>query len=149
MGTAALREEKRLATRNSLPSAPLYLVVVTVLGCAAVAWASLRHTSSLAFPIDDGYIYSNYVLQAAQGHPFTYNPGETSGGITSIGWYVLCTISYLLISPFHSLLAGLGPPVARSNPELSAQAAHLYLSAYLPAMVCLAATGLGVYRLAR
>src|SRR5213079_1675917 len=37
----------------------------------------------------------------------------------------------------------------RSNPELSAQAAHLYLSAYLPAMVCLAATGLGVYRLAR
>src|SRR5436190_20309513 len=103
--------------------APQALLAGFAVLCAlAVCAASLRHTGSLAFPIDDGYIYSNYVLTASAGHPFTYNPGQTSGGITSIGWYVLCTISYLLISPFHALLAGLGPPIARSNPELSAQA---------------------------
>src|SRR5438128_2764621 len=82
-----------------------WALVGVAVGCAlAVGVASLRHTGSLAFPIDDGYIYSNYVLSASQGHLFSYNPGETSGGITSPGWYLLCTLAYLLLAPFHGLL---------------------------------------------
>lgn len=125
------------------------LAFTAFLTCAAVAVASLRHTGSLAFPIDDGYIYSNYVLAASQGQPFTYNPGETSGGITGLLWYVLCTLSYWLLAPFHAFLAPLAPPAIDSNPELARQAAHLYLAAYLPGVICLAATALGVFRLAR
>src|SRR6266487_2011631 len=124
------------------------LAVLAVLACTAVAAASLRHTGSLAFPIDDAYIYSNYVLEAAQGHPFTYNPGETSGGITGVGWYLVCTVFYLILSPMHGILAGFGPPVVQSDSALSSQAGHLYLAAYLPGVLCLAATAIGTYKLA-
>jgi hypothetical protein len=120
-----------------------------MLCCLAVGLASARHTGSLAFPIDDAYIYSNYVLAAAKGHPFSYNPGETSGGITSLGWYLLCTLSYWILAPFQAWLGGLAAPVVREQPELAMQAGHLYLAAYLPGALCLAATGVGVYRLAR
>jgi hypothetical protein len=116
---------------------------------AAVAAAAARHTGSLAFPIDDGYIYSNYVLQASQGHFFTYNAGETSGGITGVGWYLLVTLAYWLLAPFHALLGGLAPEIVRTNAEVAQQAGHLYLAAYLPGVVCLAATAVGVSRLAR
>ncbi len=111
--------------------------------------ASVRHTGSLAFPIDDAYIYSNYVLYAAHGHLFTYNDGELSGGITSFGWYVLCTLAYWLVSPLHDLLGVLAPPVVRADAALSAQAGHVYVAAYLPGLLCHAATALGVYRLAQ
>src|SRR5438876_1513032 len=138
-----------LGTWNlELGNRPLLLALVALLSCSAVAAASLRHTGSVAFPIDDGYIYSNYVLAGAQGHFFTYNPGETSGGITGLGWYILCILSYWLLSPLHGLLGGLGPPIARADPELSRQAVHLSLSAYLPGVLCLAATAIGAYRLA-
>ena len=120
------------------------------MACAGgVGVAALRHTGSLAFPIDDAYIYSNYVLYAAHGHLFTYNDGELSGGITSFSWYVLCTLAYWLISPLHDLLGVLAPPVVRADAALSAQAGHVYLAAYLPGLLCHAATVLGVYRLAQ
>ncbi|HYP39580.1 MAG TPA: hypothetical protein VEX13_04400 [Chloroflexia bacterium] len=124
------------------------LVLLAALCAGAVSLASLRHTGSLAFPIDDGYIYSNYVLSASQGHFFTYNLGQTSGGITGVGWYLLCVATYILLAPFHSLLAILGPPTFDADSALATQAGHLYLAAYLPGVVCLAATALGVQRLA-
>jgi hypothetical protein len=113
-----------------------------------VGAASLRHSGSLAFPIDDGYIYSNYVLAASQGHAFTYNLGETSGGITGLAWYLLCTISYTLLAPFHDWLGGLAPLNLPSDAALAEQAGHLYLAAYIPGVLCLALTALGVRRLA-
>lgn len=125
-----------------------------VLCVGAVGLAAVRHTGSLAFPIDDGYIYSNYVLAASQGHPFTYNIGETSGGITGLGWYLLCLLFYGLLAPFHDLLGGLAPAAVRGAGSvqdqlgISAQAGHLYLSAYLPGALCLIATGLGVRKVA-
>lgn len=126
------------------------VIVCLSLACAlAVLFASWRHTGSLAFPIDDGYIYSNYVLAGAQGQPFTYNPGELSGGITGIGWYLLCILSYWLLAPLHSLLGVLAPiEVQAVGGGLAEQAGHLYLSAYLPGVLFLALTALGVYRLA-
>lgn len=124
------------------------LTTLAILSAGAVAFASLRHTGSLAFPIDDGYIYSNYVLSASQGHPFTYNLGETSGGITGLGWYLLCVLFYGLLSPFHSLLGILAPHIVSGDPEVSNLAGHLYLAAYLPGVLCLIAGALGVRRLA-
>lgn len=126
-------------------SGGLLIAGLGLLCVGAVGLASLRHTGSLAFPIDDGYIYSNYVLAASQGHPFTYNIGETSGGITGLGWYVACLLFYVLLAPFHGLLGGL---VHSIDPGTSAQAGHLYISAYIPGALCLIATGLGTRRLA-
>lgn len=124
------------------------LVAVAVLSALSLAVASLRHTGSLAFPIDDGYIYSNYVLSASQGHFFEYNIGETSGGITGLGWYLLCLLSYWLLSPFHVPLGMMGPPTFAHDAQAAQLAGHLYLAAYLPGVLCLAATALGVHRLA-
>jgi hypothetical protein len=119
-----------------------------MLSALSLAAASLRHTGSLAFPIDDGYIYSNYVLSASQGHFFAYNIGETSGGITGLGWYLLCILAYWLLSPFHTLLGELGAPTFAYDAHVAQLAGHLYLAAYLPGVLCLAATALGVHRLA-
>lgn len=126
----------------------LLIAGVALLCALALAVASLRHTGSLAFPIDDGYIYSNYVAAAAQGQFFTYNPGETSGGITGLGWYLLCLVAYGLLAPFHALFGGLAPTLVSGNGPLAAQAGHLFLAAYLPGAACLAATGLGTRKLA-
>jgi hypothetical protein len=123
------------------------LIALAILCSLAVAVASLRHTGSLAFPIDDSYIYSNYVLSASYGEPFTYNSGELSGGITGIGWYLLTFIVYLLLAPFHAFLGSLGPPSFRQDMDISRQAGHLYLAAYLVGAACLAVTALGVRRL--
>ncbi len=59
------------------------------------------------FPIDDGYIYSNYVRHAVEGRWFAYQDsgGEVSGGVTSLLWYLLLTVADLLI---HSVAGGLG-----------------------------------------
>jgi hypothetical protein len=126
----------------------LLIAGVALLCALALAVASLRHTGSLAFPIDDGYIYSNYVAAGAQGQFFTYNPGETSGGITGLGWYLLCLVAYGLLAPLHSLFGGLAPTLVSGDAPLAAQAGHLYLAAYLPGAACLAATGLGTRKLA-
>lgn len=124
------------------------IAVVAFLCVSALALASLRHTGSLAFPIDDGYIYSNYVIAAANGQPFQYNAGETSGGVTGLGWYVLSLLAYWLIAPFHTFFAALAPAVLAESEPLSAQAGHLYLAAYLPGFLCLVVAGLATWKLA-
>lgn len=147
---APLQDERARGAIHTFGDARALLVLLVVACCVALALAAARHTGSLAFPIDDAYIYSNYALALAQGQPFSYNPGETSGGITGLGWYLLCTLFYGLLAPFHGLLGGLAPPAVRAvDPELARQAGHLYLAAYLPGLLCLAATALGAYRLAR
>jgi hypothetical protein len=115
--------------------------------CAAIAAAALRHTGSLAFPIDDGYIYSNYVAEAARGHLFTYNAGELSGGITSAGWYALSLLANLVLAPAKALMGGLAPQLLQADTRLAEEAGHSYLSAYIPGVLLLAVTALGLYRL--
>jgi hypothetical protein len=132
-----------------IPLLPAAALGVLAFACsAAVGFASARHTGSLAFPIDDAYIYSNYVLSASQGHPFTYNAGEVSGGITGLAWYIMLLLAYWLLAPFHTLLGGLAPDTVGQNAQLAQQAGHLYLAAYLAGAVCLALTAVGVYWLA-
>lgn len=124
-------------------------LALLAVGCSlALGAASLRHTASVAFPIDDSYIYSNYVLNASGGDFFTYNQGETSGGVTSLGWYIICTISYWILLPLHNFLAWLAPPEVQSDIVLSRQVGHLYGAAYLPALIFHALTAIGVFRLA-
>lgn len=138
----------RAATLLSGRAGGLLIVVLGFLCSLAVMGASLKHTGSLGFPLDDGYIYSNYVLNASQGHFFTYNLGETSGGITGLGWYLLLVLCYFLLSPFSGSLGGLSTATVRANPILADQAAHLYLAASFAGTLCLIATGLGVWKLA-
>jgi hypothetical protein len=124
-------------------------LALLAVGCSlALAAASLRHTSSVAFPIDDAYIYSNYVLNASGGDFFTYNLGETSGGVTSLGWYIICTLVYWILLPLHSFVAWLAPPEIQADISLSREVGHLYAAAYVPALIFHALTALGVFRLA-
>ena len=46
------------------------------------------------------------------------------------------------------MLGGLPPSVVQGDVEAARQAGHLYLAAYIPGVICLAATAVGVYRLA-
>jgi hypothetical protein len=135
--------------RSASQSAYWVVAAFAVLCSLAFLFANLRHTQSLSFPVDDGFIYSNYVLGASTGHPFEYNPGETSGGITGLGWLLVCTLAYWLLAPFHALLGGLAPPeVQLASLALAQQTGHLLLAAYIPAIICFAFTVVGVYRLA-
>ncbi|MEP6776278.1 MAG: hypothetical protein ABJA50_11855, partial [Chloroflexota bacterium] len=135
--------------RSVSHSAYWVVAAFAVLCSLAFLFANLRHTQSLSFPVDDGFIYSNYVLGASTGHPFEYNPGETSGGITGLGWLLVCTLAYGLLAPFHALLGGLAPPEVQSvSADLAQQTGHLLLAAYIPAVICFAFTVVGVYRLA-
>lgn len=142
---ASLPRNPQSATRISY-----YVVGALAVVCSlAFLFAALRHTQSLSFPVDDGYIYSNYVLGASTGHPFEYNPGETSGGITGLGWLLVCTLVYWLLAPFHALLGGLAPPEVQAvSGDLAQQTGHVLLAAHIPGVVCFAFTVVGVYRLA-
>jgi hypothetical protein len=102
----------------------------------------------VAFPIDDAYIYSNYVLNASGGDFFTYNLGETSGGMTSLGWYIICTLVYWILLPLHNFFTWLAPAEVQADLSLSRQVGHLYASAYIPALIFHALTAIGVFRLA-
>lgn len=124
-------------------------LALLAIGCAlALGAASLRHTSSVAFPIDDAYIYSNYVLNASGGDFFTYNQGETSGGMTSLGWYIICTLMYWILLPLHNFVAWLAPPEVQNDISLARQVGHLYAAVYIPALIFHALTAVGVFRLA-
>jgi hypothetical protein len=137
----------------NLPSRPFFsLILLSFIPFAcviAVGIAALRHTGSLAFPIDDAYIYANYAANAAGGEFFTYDPGERSGGITGLGWYALTTLAYIILTPFHALLGWAAPPSVAGDPALASQAGHMYLAAYIPGALLLVATALGVRRLAQ
>src|SRR5262249_38828837 len=76
------------------------LLLTLALGAGVIcARAALGRTGSWSFPIDDAYIYGNYVLNAAQGRLLQYNPGEPSGGVTGPGWFLLLWAAYALTAP--------------------------------------------------
>src|SRR5687768_732970 len=68
--------------------------------------------------------------------------------MTGLGWYFLSIVAYALVAPLHALFGSLAPPLFRDDVEISRQAGHLYVASYLVGMACLAATALGVRRLA-
>ncbi|MBI5376061.1 MAG: hypothetical protein HZA77_11545 [Candidatus Schekmanbacteria bacterium] len=65
-------------------------------------WSNYRLTSTLNLPTDDGYIYLNYIKNAAEGHFFEYNIGEKSGGVTGFLWYVVLTPVFFISRFFFS-----------------------------------------------
>ncbi len=83
-----LQEELRIAK-----SGPLILLVTLQL-IFLVFYLSQNPSKDLNLALDDGYIYGNYVVNAASGHWFEYNLGEKSGGITSFLWFVLAVPVY-------------------------------------------------------
>src|SRR5947207_12451548 len=97
-----------------LAASALLLALLDGLLCAR---ASLGRTGSWSFPIDDAYIYSNYVRAGEAGQPFAYNyataPDERSGGVTSAGWLLLLWAAHPLTALLGPAPAGLAPATVR------------------------------------
>lgn len=81
------------AQRTSLkePAAVIVIIVPALLALAQVFHLHLINRSQLALglPIDDAYIFMRYAENLAGGHGFSFNPGETSFGCTSVVWPVI------------------------------------------------------------
>ncbi len=70
----------------------MWLPVVAVVALHVACFAYLLwHNPSVDnnYTMDDGYIYAGYIRNAVHGHWFEYNPGEKSGGITGLLWYLV------------------------------------------------------------
>ncbi|HMA33603.1 MAG TPA: hypothetical protein VKY74_03905, partial [Chloroflexia bacterium] len=136
----------RLAAR--WPGVRWGILVAAALGLALLdgllcARASLGRTDSWSFPIDDAYIYGNYVRAAAAGQLFEYNPGERSGGATGAGWMLLLGGVYPLTGSLGSVPARLAPATIRAaDPAAALAAGRLYLAAYSLGALLLAGAAL-------
>ncbi len=74
-------------------AARVLIVVVAAAVAAAVLVSDLQAVGSFLFPLDDSYIYLQYAVRAAQGHPFSYGPGEPpSTGATSLLYLALLVV---------------------------------------------------------
>ncbi|HEY0068867.1 MAG TPA: hypothetical protein VGE04_02760 [Chloroflexia bacterium] len=148
----------------SIQAGGLHLYLVLLVVCAALCGTFLLVNrlavpglSAPGFPIDDGYIYSNYVREGANGLLFHYTPSEASGGITGLLWYfVLIPVrvvvnamtagelvravapAYLLGVPLFALFAWLTYRLGRLmlRPLLNGRA--LFLAGLLPVLALFA-----------
>ena len=102
-----------------------------VLFIARVLSMNPAKSGDMNFTMDDGYIYSNYVVNAAHGHMFEYNIGEKSGGITGLLWFFAQIPVFKLISLAVSDLRA------------------LHYTAYALSFVCMACAALVMYQFAR
>ncbi len=67
----------------------LALATLPALACLAQAlhfYLFNLNDLGLGFPIDDAYIFKRYAENLAAGRGFSFNPGETSFGCTSLVW---------------------------------------------------------------
>jgi len=125
-------------------------LLLALLDGVLCARAGLGRTGSWSFPIDDAYIYSNYVLAAEAGHPFEYNPGERSGGVTGVGWMLLLWAAHPLTGVLGDAPATLAPAGVRAvDLHLAVEAGRLYMTAYALGGLLLAGAALAVAALAR
>lgn len=75
---------------------------LTWLGIAAalcLVWTSesMRLVGELVPPLDDTFIHFTYAARLAEGHPFSYSPGDAySSGATSLSWPFLLAIGWKL-----------------------------------------------------
>jgi len=119
---------RRRRATLALGLAALLIALLDGLLCAR---ASFGRTGSWSFPIDDAYIYANYTRALLAGHPFQYNPGEVSGGVTGAGWMLLLATAEPLTHALGDLPAGLAPAAVRAaDPATALVAGRLYLAAY-------------------
>lgn len=71
----------------------ILIVLVAAALAAAVLVSDLDAAGSFLFPLDDSYIYLQYAVRAADGHPFSYGSGEPpSTGMTSLLYPALLTL---------------------------------------------------------
>jgi len=126
--------------------AALLLAALDGLLCAR---AAAGRSGSWSFPIDDAYIYANYVRALQAGQPFQYNPGETSGGVTGPAWMFLLAAVQPLTALLGSMPATLAPrSVQAADPALALTAGRIYAGAYLLGTLGLAAAAAAVAWLA-
>ena len=106
-------------------------LLIALLDGLLCARAGLGRTGSWSFPIDDAYIYANYVRGAESSGLFQYNPGERSGGVTGAGWMLLLLAAHPLTGLLGDAPAGLAPTAAQAAlPATALAAGRLYLAAY-------------------
>ena len=74
------------------------LIVLGGLLSGLVLLSALRQAGGVfLFPLDDSFIYLQYAVRLAEGHPFSYGPGEPpSTGMTSLLYPVLVAPGALL-----------------------------------------------------
>nr|MDQ2807928.1 hypothetical protein [Chloroflexota bacterium] len=144
-----MNPRRLFTTRRGRRSGLIVALLLAALDGLLCARAAEGRTGSWSFPIDDAYIYANYVRALEAGQPFQYNPGEASGGVTGPAWM-------FLLAAVHPLTALLGPApaalaprsVQAADPALALTAGRLYLSAYLLGALGLAAAAAAVAWLA-
>lgn len=78
------RALERLRTKSA--RFPWWTLPVALAGTGLAARLSLTHPG---LPIDDAYIYQVYAANLANGHGLSFNPGETSFGVTSNLWALI------------------------------------------------------------
>jgi len=76
---------KRVVEISVVAAAPAALAL---LQAGRLFWINASELG-LGLPIDDAYIFIRYAENMASGHGFSFNPGETSFGCTSLLWPAL------------------------------------------------------------
>ncbi|MFO8058009.1 MAG: hypothetical protein R6V10_12000 [bacterium] len=91
----------------------------------------------LGFPIDDAYIFRQYVENLAAGHGFVFNPGETSFGGTSLAWPVLASALLRLFGrpPYVPAVFWLGGALFMLATVLTVSVVKRMAGTELPALV--------------
>src|SRR5882672_306645 len=72
---------------------------VLLLWAGAYLAASRRSAGELGFPLDDAWIHARIARNLANGHGFTFNPGEPTGASSAPLWTLLLAIPIALGIP--------------------------------------------------
>lgn len=82
------------------------LAFPAAIALAQAAWFFIldRNHLGMGLPIDDAYIFERYASNLAAGNGFSFNPGETSFGCTSLLWPLLLAVFYKIM-PFAGHMA--------------------------------------------
>jgi hypothetical protein len=81
-------ERTRPVLRRALPTAAIVAAAGTVSALYALSMRA-RTGGVFLLPLDDAYIYLQYAVRVADGHPFSYSPGDSpSSGVTSLLYLV-------------------------------------------------------------
>ena len=89
--------EYHVAAMPSLRRPFLTYLALAVALCVVWTSVSMRIVGELVPPLDDTFIHFTYARRLAEGHPFSYFPGEPySSGATSLSWPILLAIGWVL-----------------------------------------------------
>jgi hypothetical protein len=109
--------EKPATTNKTITLVAIILPCLIVLIQAVFLDNHNRWTGSLGMPIDDAYIFKRYAENIAAGNGYSFNPGETSFGGTSLLWPVLMAFFVKVFSStyYYALVFWIGALMAAAS----------------------------------